>query len=568
MSLRDALRREALDPLPRRYGRIARLFFQRGFASGMKPTALPGMAVILGREGVGARTIHAVHAAHHPERPAIVDVHRTWTYRRLNNDINRLANALHDQLGVRRRTPVCVMLENRGEYVVTWFALFRLGAATVHAGYRLTVDELRYQIEHSGAQIALASAATIESMRRVRAALAAEGKPLRILVTGDVTPADDELSWDGLVNDGAAAWPPNTAREAVSENIVYTSGTTGKPKGAVRDFTAVGPTDLFRLLERMPLHAGERHMIVSPLYHSAGQAFTLLGTAIGATLYLRPGFEPADTLEHLSRWGIHSIFMVPTMLRRVLDLPEPVKQRWPLSELRAIISGAAEFPHELRLRAIAAFGPETIHDFYGATELGWVTMLNGHEMQARPSSVGRALPGQEIRITDEARQPRPVGEIGTVWIRNEQTMLGYLHDDAATEESTHEGWLTCDDLGRLDADGYLYLAGRSRDMVISGGVNIYPVEIEEALLEHPAIREVAVIGLPDPEWGERLCAVVVPADATAPFPAADVEAWGRERLAGYKIPRTWQLVDELPRNMTGKVLKRALREQFGKVAEI
>lgn len=564
MGLRDALRREALDPLPRRYGRIARLFFQRGFAEGLKPTALPGMAAVLAREGVGARTIHAAHAAHHPERSAIVDVHRTWTYRRVNNDINRLANALHDQLGVQRRTPVCVMMENRGEYVITWFALFRLGAASVHAGYRLTVDEVLYQLEHSGAGIALASAATIDVMRQARGRLAARGVALRIVVTADVSPEGDELSWDGLVNDGAAVWPPNTARREVSENIVYTSGTTGKPKGAVRDFTAVGPTDLFRLLERMPLRAGERHMIVSPLYHSAGQAFTLLGTAIGATLYLRPGFEPADTLEHLSRWGIHSIFMVPTMTRRVLDLPSDLRHRWPLRELRAVISGAAEFPHELRSRAIEAFGADAVHDFYGATELGWVTMLGGHEMLAKPGSVGRPLPGQQIRITDEARRPLPAGEIGTVWIRNEQTMLGYLHDDAATAESSHEGWLTCDDLGRLDEDGYLFLAGRSRDMVISGGVNIYPVEIEETLLEHPAIREIAVIGLPDPEWGERLCAVVVPADTRSPFPADEVERWARERLTGYKIPRLWHCVDDLPRNMTGKVLKRALRERFGR----
>lgn len=568
MSLRDFLRREALDPLPRRIGRIARLALARGFVSDLNATALPGLAVVLRREGFGARTIHAVHAANAPTRPALVDVHRTWTYFETNRDINRLANTLHDRLDVRRRTPVCLMMENRGEYVITWFALFRLGATTVHASYRLTPDELRYQIEHSRAEILVASASTIEIVRRVRKTLAAENRLLTVIVMGDVQPEKGELTWDALVDEGATAWPPNPAREAINENVVYTSGTTGKPKGAVRDFASVGPTDLFRLLERMPLRAGERHLVVSPLYHSAGQAFTLLATAIGGTVYLRPWFEPADTLEHLSRWGIQSIFMVPTMTCRILDLPAEFRERWPVRELHAIISGAAEFPHELRLRAIEAFGAEVIHDFYGATELGWVTLLNGHEMLARPGSVGRGLPGQEIRIVDEARRPVPVGEVGTIWVRNDQTMLGYLHDDAATRESTDDGWVTCDDLGRLDADGYLYLAGRTRDMVISGGVNIYPVEIEETLLRHPAIREVAVIGVPDPEWGEKLVGIVVPQDPAQPFPAAEVEAWSREHIAAYKIPRVWHTVDELPRNITGKVLKRELRERFGPGAAV
>jgi acyl-CoA synthetase (AMP-forming)/AMP-acid ligase II len=251
---------------------------------------------------------------------------------------------------------------------------------------------------------------------------------------------------------------------------------------------------------------------------------------------------------------ISATFLVPTMLRRLLDQPVPA-----LPELRAILSGAAELPHELRVRAVRAFGAGRVFDFYGATELGWVTLCDGHEMLARPGTVGRALAGQEIVILGPDGAPLPVGETGLVCVRNEQGMDGYLRDAAATAASHRDGCITVDDLGRLDADGYLYLSGRARDMVKSGGVNLYPVEIEDALLGHPSIREVAVVGVPDPEWGETLVAVVVPQGA---FDPSEVEAFLRGRLSGPKVPRRWELVTELPRNALGKVLKAELRSRY------
>jgi long-chain acyl-CoA synthetase len=311
----------------------------------------------------------------------------------------------------------------------------------------------------------------------------------------------------------------------------------------------------------VPLRSGDRHLVCAPLYHSSGQVFMLLNTALGSTIHLEERFEADQTLRRLSEWSIDNVFMVPTMIHRVLDLPEEAFARFPTPHLRVLISGAAPFNTALRERAIARFGAPTIFDFYGATELGWVTTISGPEMLSHPGSLGRALAGQEIGIFAEDGRRLPPGEIGRVYTRSAQLMVGYLRDRSATDESRLADWLTVDDLGYVDRDGYLFLTGRARDMVISGGVNLYPVEIENALSKHPDIADVAVIGVPDPEWGERLVAVVVPRGPR--FEPEAVRQWAREHLAAAKIPKQYEVVAELPRNPTGKVLKRELEQRYG-----
>ncbi|HVY46134.1 MAG TPA: AMP-binding protein, partial [Minicystis sp.] len=314
-----------------------------------------------------------------------------------------------------------------------------------------------------------------------------------------------------------------------------------------------------RLLDRLPVRIGDRHLVVAPLYHSGAQAFTLVHAALGGTIFLHEHFDAEATLAELSRSRVQSIFLVPTMIRRIVELRGELRARHATPELRALVSGAAEFPDALRRAAIDVFGARVVHDFYGATELGWVTLVDGVDMLARPGTVGRPLAGQAIAILDREGRALPPGETGLVYVRNEQTMSGYLADARATEETRRGPWVTVEDLGRVDGDGYLYISGRERDMVKSGGVNLYPVEIEEVLARHPAVREVAVIGLPDPEWGERLAAVVVPRGA---FDPADVERFARAELASVKVPKEWHVVEELPRNATGKTLKRELRARY------
>jgi acyl-CoA synthetase (AMP-forming)/AMP-acid ligase II len=218
------------------------------------------------------------------------------------------------------------------------------------------------------------------------------------------------------------------------------------------------------------------------------------------------------------------------------------------------------------MRALRRLGPGRVFDFYGATELGWVTLINGFEMMLRPRSVGRPLPGDEVRVVDADGTPLPNGHVGIVQVRGATGMSGYLDNPDATDEAIRDGWFTVEDTGRVDADGFLYIEGRSRDMIISGGVNVYPVEVEDALAGHPAVREAAVVGIPDEEWGERVVAVVV-LEAGHLVDADELEAWMRERVAGPKRPRAFRFVDDLPRNATGKVLKGQLRDAWASLLD-
>jgi acyl-CoA synthetase (AMP-forming)/AMP-acid ligase II len=557
----EHLDRERIDPVGRRALRLLRVGHAtrlRDQLTGARPLDLVRLLL---RHGMNVRVIHALGAQLHPNRPALIDERRSVTYAEANREINRLGSALRDRFGVSVGSSVALSTENRAEYLLTWFALLRLGARAVHASYRLTAPELEYQLRHSGARVLLVSESSLAVARRVRDALPAPG--IHLVVCGATPdPARGEVSYEELVAGGDEQPLPPPRHGSGGGSVVYTSGTTGKPKGAVRDFVSFGPRELVRLLERLPLRFGEQHVAAAPLYHSAPQVFALLTAALGGTLRLLPHFDAEATLRALSEQAATSVFLVPTMLRRVLELPPETLGRWPMPSLRAVVVGSAEFAPPLREAAIARFGAGAVFDFYGATELGWVTLIRGDEMLQRPGSVGRPLAGQRIRIHAPDGRALPVGEVGLIHVRNDQTMRGYLDDNAASTEARREAGVTVEDLGRVDRDGYLYLAGRARDMVKSGGVNVYPVEIEDVLARDPAIREVAVIGVPDAEWGERLVGVVVP--RSLPFDADAVEQRARESLSSLKVPRRWEVLDELPRNATGKVLKTELRARFSK----
>jgi len=518
------------------------------------------VARILLARGLGVRSMHAIHAATDADRPALVDERRSVTYRETDQEIDAIAGALRDHLGVSRSAPVAVMMENRVEYALVWFALFRLGVTCAHMGRHSTPEELEPLLDRSGARVLVVSDKTFEV-----AAVVLAKRPeldLRVLRVGTGRAVPRVHDYDDLCARGLDMVGKLRVEAGPSDNVVYTSGTTGRPKGAVRDMAAVGATELFRVLERLPLHTGDRHLVCAPMYHSSGQVFVLINTALGSTIHFQERFDPETTLARLANDGINNVFLVPTMIQRILDLPDDVHARFPTPALRALISGAAPFNTSLRERAIARFGAGVVFDFYGATELGWVTLIDGHEMLAHPGSVGRPIAGQELAILDEDGARVPTGTVGRVFTRSAQLMVGYLREAAAADETKNGQGLTVDDLGYVDADGYLYITGRARDMVISGGVNIYPVEIENTLSKHPEVADVAVVGVPDAEWGERLVAVVVP---RAGFSADDVEAWARQRLTAYKVPRRWETLAELPRNPTGKVLKRELVERFSVV---
>ena len=561
--------RQFADPPHRIAARFAKTATRTGLVGSVLRGDLFGGLKAVVREGIGVGAVHKLYAATHPERTALVDTHRRMTYREVDRAIDHLGAVLVRRFGVESGTPVAIMMENRAEYVVSWFALFRRRAAGVHVSYRATADELEYQLAHSGARVVICSSAN----RQVAEAVA-DRRPDWDLVLVDVDAEEHDrqvYGWRPLLRAAARygqapAGPADSEGEtAGGDNIVYTSGTTGQPKGAVRNFAKLGINDLFRIVERLPVRAGDRHLVVAPIYHSGGQVFTLLNAALGATIHLLPHFDPAETVEALSEWRIESVFMVPTMLRRVLNLSDEMLRTHPTPYLRCLISGAAPFPEALRRRAIQQFGARTIHDFYGATELGWVTLINGREMQARPGSVGRPIGGYDVRIVDDDGEECSSGEVGEIYVRSPHTMEGYLQDAEANDAFQSGEWVTVEDLGYLDEEGYLYLAGRARDMVITGGVNVYPVEIEDVLVDHPDVVDAGVVGVADEEWGEKLVAFVV-LEEGAELDGEALADWAAQRLAGYKVPKDWRAIDELPRNPTGKIVKRELEEAYSDFA--
>ncbi|MEM6293125.1 MAG: AMP-binding protein [Myxococcota bacterium] len=494
--------------------------------------------------GTGVRSLHAVHAALDPNRLAFVDARRRCTYAQANAEIDALGTALRERWGVTARAPVAVCMENRVEYAVLWFALFRLGVPCVHLSRYGTAEELGALLLRSGASVVVASAQT-------RAVVRAAAQLYADCVVLDV----DAAGADGYAALTRPVRRPAYGTAGQSHNVVYTSGTTGQPKGAVRNFGAFGPRTLLEILERLPMRRADTHLVVAPLYHSGGQVFTLLAAALGNTIVLESSFDPEATLRSLHVHDVDTVFMVPTMLRRLLELPQQAFARHRVSP-RAVVCGAAPFLHPLRCAAIERFTARAVFDFYGATELGWVTLVDGPEMLRKPGSLGRPIPGQEIAVLDADGRRLPPDTVGRVYTRSAQRMQGYLADEDASSAIERSGWLTVDDLGRLDAEGSLFLTGRARDMVISGGVNVYPVEVERVLLEHPAIDDVAVVGVQDEQWGERLVACCV----GRPAQDETLITWAKEQLAPYKVPRRWVWLDALPRNPTGKVLKRALVE--------
>ncbi len=522
----------------------------------LRPSPL-GLLSTLASLRIGVPDVFALHAALSPDRLALADDSRRLTYADAAAAIDAVAD-LFARLGVGRGRAVALAAENSVDYVIAWFAALRAGARIVHASFESTPDELAYMVDHGGVAAVVVSERSVDAAVRARA-----GRSLALVASGTL---EDPRCDAHIARPGARRrrlLPRLRALRRDAENVVYTSGTTGRPKGAVRDLQGSGIGELLRIVERLPVAGADHQLVVGRLYHSGAQAFTILGAALGHTLYIERRFDPERLLAKLDAERIEVMFLVPTMLRRLLDHIDTTGRRAvPGAPLRALVCGAAEFPHALRVRACAFFGSHRVYDFYGATELGWITLIRGDEMMERPRSVGRPLAGQAIALVDceRSRIDGVERDVGVIRARSGHAMRGYLADAAATSSAQSDGWTTVEDTGYLDADGYLYLAGRRRDMIITGGENVYPAEVEDVLARAEGVAEIAVVGVPDSEWGERVVAFVVARDpADAPERLA---VWAREHLAPAKRPREWVVCDELPRNPTGKVLKTELRARI------
>jgi len=498
-------------------------------------------------------------AAEHPDRAAVVGADgTTLTFGQLAGRANQLLHGLR-AIGLQRGDGVAAVLPNRVELLELHLAVAQGGLYLTPVSDRLTPAEIAHVLADSGAKLLVCSD---RHAAACRAALANLEHPPVAYAIGDV---------EGFAPYAAlTAGRPSTRPDgrAAGATMHYTSGTTGLPKGVRRPLGDVDPdeaagrwTGFLSLFGIAPGGTGV-HLTVSPLYHTAVMVFATSSLHAGHRVVLMDRWTPEEMLRLVALHRVTTTHMVPTQFHRLLALPDEARAAADVSSLTHVIHSAAPCPVDVKRRMLQWWGP-VIHEYYAATE-GGGTGIGPEEWLARPGSVGRPWPGAEIRVQDDAGEPCPPGVPGTVWLSLAQAAFEYHQDAEKTRAGRRGGFFTVGDVGYLDEDGYLFLCDRGADVIITGGVNVYPAEVEAALFGHAAVADVAVFGIPDAEWGEQVKAVVQPAPGARPGEAlaAELIDFCRDRLAGYKCPRSVDFVAELPREPTGKLAKRRLRDPY------
>ena len=493
-----------------------------------------------------------VHALVRPNKVALICGERSLTYAELNARARRVANAL-GTLGVKAGDRVAVMAHNSIELLEIACGLSKLSAIAVLLNYRLREREVAYILNDCQAKVAIAGPELVEVVDGARDEVPGE---VTYVAIGDEVRAGWLRYEDMLANAGEDVAVADEGK--LGSTMSYTSGTTGKPKGAYRP-RGVAVEDVVQIVQTFELVESNVYLLAGPYYHSAPNVFTAFHLLLGATIVIQPKFDAVEALRLIEQHKVTTTFMAPTLLQRLCDVPEEVSSRFDSRTLRSIILGAAPCPYVLKVRAIARFG-ECLWEFYGATETAFVTILRPEDQLRKPGSCGKAGPGQEIRLLDAAGNEVPDGVPGEMWARN-ASLAEYYNKPEATASNTRDGFFSVGDIAYRDDEGYYYICDRKIDMVISGGVNIYPAEIEAVLVAHPAVLDVAVIGVPDERWGESLKAVVVLRPNTSAT-EGELIAFCGERLADYKKPRSVDFVEDLPRNPSGKLLKALIRAPY------
>ena len=497
----------------------------------------------------------AVHAQAKPDAVAYVEDARRWTWRELLDRRNRLASSL-TKLGLARGETAIVYAPNSLEYLLASGAVRAVNALPVPMNHRLVADEVLYILDHSDAAVVFVGDPFVPIAEQIRSR--APNVRAWILTGAERRPWASSL--DDLVQRGSPEAPAVDPTQGLGGSMIYTGGTTGKPKGAVR--SGVNPRLTLDLMQALGMmHEGQVHLVAGPLYHSAPGSFALFTTVLGGTVVVMRKFEPEQALHLIHTHQVTSTFMAPTLVKRILDLPEAVRARYDVASMKSLVVAAAPCPMRVKEEALRYFGP-CFYEFYGSTELGVNTILTPADVLRKPGSCGRAAPNVELALLDDDGRPVAVGEPGEVYIRRFEGMFdGYYKNAEATSQTRRGEWYSVGDVARVDAEGYYYICDRKRDMIISAGVNIYPAEIEDALHRHPAVEDVAVFGVPDEDWGERVHAAIQIRPGHT-LTADEVRAFAREHLADYKVPREVSFPEEFPRDTAGKLIKRMLRDPY------
>jgi long-chain acyl-CoA synthetase len=481
-------------------------------------------------------------AGRSPESTAIRLGELELSYAELDDASARLATLLGER-GLRRGDRIGVMLPNVPQFPVAYYGVLRAGGTVVPMNVLLKRREIAFYLEDSGAELLLAWHGFAEEARAGAADAGAE------LI--EVEPAAFAATMEGLK-------PAPELVDAAGDDtavILYTSGTTGKPKGAELTHANLATNAEISSRTTCEIDHGDVVLGALPLFHSFGQTVGMNASLrVGACLTLVPKFDPGEALETMQRDGVTHFYGVPTMFGALLHHPE--RGRFDTSSLRTCITGGASMPVEV-LRGFEAAFDCVVLEGYGLSETSPVACSNHPDRERKPGSIGTPIEGVEMQVVDEDDRPVEQGEVGEIVIRGHNIMKGYWQRPDATEEAMRGGWFHSGDMGRTDEDGYFYIVDRKKDLIIRGGYNVYPREVEEVLYEHPRIREAAVLGVPHDEWGEEIGAAVVLHEGEELSPE-EVSSYVKERIAAYKYPRVVWFLDDLPKGPTGKILKREI----------
>jgi acyl-CoA synthetase (AMP-forming)/AMP-acid ligase II len=476
------------------------------------------------------------------DKPAIHDRNGTISYGLLDDNSDRAARAL-GAAGVGNRDRVALLLRNGREMVEVILGAQKLGVTACPLNTWAKKKELEVTFEGVAPKLIFYDTRHAEQVRDT----APEGATL--IAIGEPS---ESLDGSFLYEEWVAEHPPKplfpVTRGSAPKVVIHTSGTTGRPKGAQRDSSATGISALVDVLNVVPYRRDDVVLCPAPMFHSFGLATFVFAFALGATLVLPDRFDPEDTLALIDERDATAASFVPVMIRRIVSLPDEVRSRYDVSSLRIVLASGSAMSEDLRRAAMDVFG-DTLYDLYGSTEVGWVTIARPSDIRERPRSVGKPVPGIEVAIFKDGKK-MPPGEIGELYIKSDIAFEGYTSGES---KDMIDGYMSIGDLGRVDEDGYLYIEGRADDMVVVGGENVYPVEIEGVLEDIDGVDEAAVAGVPDDEYGQVLAAFVV-----GNVSEEDVRKACEAELASFKVPRRIQILDALPRTSTGKVLKNEL----------
>ncbi len=504
-------------------------------------------------------------AAARGDVPALIDERGTTTWPQLNERVNRLIHAFR-AAGLRTGDTFSLIARNSREYFEVYLAAAHAGLTFVPVNWHWTADELAYVLDNSDSRAIVADAMFADTATGA-VAHAACGADLvaKVAVLGDI---EGFTPYESFVAAGSADEP---ADQVVGGPMFYTSGTTGRPKGVRSGYIGAGlPPSMLELMSAgfssmLGVPPAGVTLLCGPIYHSAQWAFSLFPMMSGATVVMRHKFDAAETLRLIDEYQVTNVHLVPTQFVRMLKLPEEVKRSFDGSSLQVVWHGAAPCPPEVKRQMIEWFGPK-ITEYYGGTEGAIVSLISSEEWLAKPGSVGRPIDTMEVIVVGDDGERLGPNQPGTIYLRNKMGTDFEYHKDPEKTAKAHldKGVFTLGDVGYLDEDGYLFMSDRKIDMIISGGVNIYPAEIEGVLVEHPAVRDAAVFGIPDEEFGEQVKAAVELAEGYEPSDAlaADIIAFVRSKLAGYKAPKSVDFEAALPRTPTGKLYKRLLRDRY------